>query len=134
MKKLYVLGIAALLLSSCEKPEGTGGNSTISGKVWLENYNTLNDQWDTYELKDEYAAEDEDVFIIYGDEIGFGQKVTTGPDGKFEFRYLRPGDYRIYVDSKDTTRTSVSGRMAVETKVTLGKKDNKDVGTILIFK
>ena len=105
MKKLVItFTICSLIVfSACKKPAGEGGKSTITGKVWVENYNTLNSVTDTYFLKGEYFGADEDVYIIYGDDISYGNKTKTGPDGVFEFKFLRPGDYKIYVPSKDTT-------------------------------
>lgn len=134
-KNLSVLAIAlTVLIASCNKPEGEGGNSTIKGKIWVENYNTLNNMLDVYFLKGEYAGADEDVYIIYGDDVSYGDKVKSGPDGIFEFKYLRPGDYKIYLQSKDTTRTSVSGIRTVDMSVTLKKKETLDAGTFVIYK
>jgi hypothetical protein len=131
----FFLGLFVLSLCSCSKPAGEGGDSTITGTVWVENYNTLNDVYDHYELKGEFPGEDEDVYIIYGDEIGYGDKVKAGPGGRFMFEYLRKGTYRIYVQSKDTNRFSPSGIKTVEATVEItDKKQELDTGTLLIFK
>lgn len=135
MNLLSITLLAMVILAlSCKKPAGEGGRSKITGRVWMENYNTLNHPNDVYNLIREYPGEDEDVYIIYGNEIGFGDKVKAGPGGIFVFDNLRAGDYRICVESKDTNRTSLSGVMSVETSVSLSKKGTKDVGTFLIFK
>ena len=103
--------------------------------IWIQDFNTLNNVADNYHLKGEYPGADKDVFIIYGDDISYGDKVRSGPDGKFEFPYLRSGNYKIYLQSRDTTRTSVSTTMTVDTTVSIsGKKKTIDVGTLLIFK
>jgi hypothetical protein len=137
-KNLSILAVALIaVIASCKKPEGEGGKSTIKGKIWVENYNTLNTMIDNYTLKAEFAGADEDVYIIYGDDISYGDKVKSGPDGVFEFKYLRAGDYKIYVQSKDTTRQSYfygSGIKTVDTTVTLKKKETLDAGTLIIYK
>ena len=137
-KSLSALAIALLVVvASCKKPEGEGGNSTIKGKIWVENYNTLNNMADNYILKAEFVGADEDVYLIYGDDVSYGKKTKSGPDGIFEFKYMRPGDYKIYVQSKDTARTSYfygSGSKTVDVSVSLKKKETLDAGTLTIYK
>lgn len=131
---LYILVILVTMAAvSCSKGPGEGGKSTITGKIWVENYNTLNNMWDTYNLKNEYPGADKDVYLIFGDDISYGLKTKAGPDGQFEFKYLRAGDYKVYVQSKDTTRTSVSAITTMEMNTSLGKKETKDLGTIVIY-
>ncbi len=140
MKKIASLLLIAfvVLIASCKKPAGEGGRATIKGKVWAENYNTLNLPSSSYILKGEFPAADEDVYIIYGNEISYGNKVKSGPDGIFEFKYLRPGNYKIYVPSKDTTRASYfygSGIKTVDISLTISnKKETVDAGTLVIYK
>ena len=53
--------------ASCEKEEGTGGTNSITGKVYVRDYNenfTI--------LEEQYTAKDEDVFIVYGDDEVYG--------------------------------------------------------------
>jgi hypothetical protein len=54
-----------------------------------------------------YPAADEDVYIQYGDHVSPDDKVQTNYDGEFEFLYLRPGKYTVYVFSKDTNAVAV---------------------------
>ncbi len=140
MKKITLLFVAtlALVISSCKKPAGEGGRATIKGKIWVENYNALNSMSDVYFLKSEYAGADEDVYIIYGDDVSYGNKTKSGPDGVFEFKYLRKGDYKIYVKSKDTTRASYfygSGIKTVDVSVTISdKKATIETDPLVIYK
>lgn len=142
MKKITLLLAVTLALtiviSSCKKPAGEGGRATIKGKIWVENYNTLNSISDIYFLKGEYAGADEDVYIIYGDDVSYGNKTKSGPDGVFEFKYLRQGDYKIYVPSKDTTRASYfygSGIKTVSVDVTISsKKETVETENLIIYK
>ncbi len=85
-------------VSSCSKEAGEGGNSSIYGKVLVKNYNS------TFTLlKEEYYAQDEDVYIIYGDDRTYSDRVRTSYDGSFEFKNLRSGEYHIYCYSKDSS-------------------------------
>lgn len=141
MKKITLLSAVALILviSSCTKPAGEGGRATIKGRIWVENYNTLGAYpGGAYSLNGEYAGADEDVYIIYGDDVSYGNKTKSGPDGIFEFKYLRKGDYKIYVKSKDTTRASYyygSGIKTVDVSVTIGnKKETIETEDLVIYK
>jgi len=131
MKKLLAITVIAMLLivSSCKKGPGEGGNSTITGKIWVKDYNS-----DFTIFNGEYAGADEDVYIIYGDDVSYGDKVKSGPDGVFEFKYLRPGKYKVYVYSKDRTQVSVPNMVAVSaTPEITKKKQTVDAGTLQIY-
>jgi hypothetical protein len=106
------------VLFSCTKEAGDGGNSTIYGKIIAHNYNA-----EFTNLKGIYPAADEDVFIIYGDDRSFSQRVRTNYNGIYEFKYLRKGDYTIYAYSKDSTLTLPSEMYAVIRNVKI--EDNK---------
>lgn len=98
MKKLLVITITISLLSiGCKKPAGEGGQASIKGKIYVENYNA-----NFTVLNDEYFAQDERVYIIYGDETAVGDDVRTSYDGSFEFPNLRKGSYKVYALSKDS--------------------------------
>lgn len=103
---------------SCSKDAGDGGNSTIYGKLIAYDYNA-----EFTDLKGIYPAADEDVYLIYGTDRSYSQRVRSNYDGVYEFKFLRPGDYTIYAYSKDSTLTLPSGLYAVIRKVTIS--DNK---------
>lgn len=130
MKRLMsILAIAlTIVVSSCKKPAGEGGNSSIKGNVWVQKWNgsfTV--------LTSEGVGEDVDVFIIYGEETSYGDKISTSPDGTFEFKYLRPGSYKIYVYSKTSTSVNPNGKEAVWVNVEITKKKQTvDVGKITV--
>lgn len=91
---LSLLTVGVLLISSCAKPEGEGGTSTIQGKVYAFDYNGSGI------LQDEFYAPDEDVYIIYGTEDNYhDDSYETSFDGSFRFQYLRPGTYTVFVYS-----------------------------------
>lgn len=116
-------------LGSCKKTAGEGGKASIYGKVVTENYNG-----NFTVLNDVYAAADVDVFIVYGNETNYGDKQATNYKGEFEFKYLRKGNYKIYVYSQDSSFTSASGDTVMIREVEIKEKKEKvNVGTITIF-
>jgi hypothetical protein len=126
---LIILG-SGILLFSCSKDPGEGGNSSIYGSVWVKSYNSTFTQ-----LLGEYAGFEEDVYIIYGNQNGYSDHIKTNYLGVYSFNYLRPGKYTIFVYSKDSTLMSPSGKVPVIRTVEIGK-DNQDlqVSQITIFK
>lgn len=125
---LTLVFLISLSFLSCEKDEGTGGKASISGNV----YNT--DFSPNFEnVVDAYNMPDIDVYIVYGDDETYGDKVNTNFDGSFKFEYLREGDYTIYVYSEDSSRSSISEIIPIKVEVSLGKDENKDIGALNIF-
>ncbi|HLO58326.1 MAG TPA: hypothetical protein VK179_06265 [Bacteroidales bacterium] len=106
---------------SCEKEEGQGGTSSITGKVLVKKYNS-----NFTTLIEQYYATDEDVFIVYGDDDVYGDKTTTNYNGAYRFDYLREGDYTIYAYSQDSAYYPTQHKIAVMQKVTITGR-NKDV-------
>ena len=117
MKIVYsFLILIAISFISCEKIEGPGGTSSISGKIWIEDYTS-----DFTVLKASYWAEEEDVYIIYGNDTIHSNRNRTNFDGSYWFQYLNKGTYTIYAYSRDssTVNPSSSGRIPVKVKVTI---------------
>jgi hypothetical protein len=125
--KVLLIAIT-LFLTSCEKPAGEGGNSSIKGNIWGEN-------WDnTFTiLRSQGPASDIDLFIIYGNETNYGDKISTTPEGNFEFKYLRPGLYKVYVYSKTPSSINPNGEEAVTIDVEITrKKQTVELGKITV--
>lgn len=119
-----------ILLVSCSKEAGDGGNSTIYGKIIARDYNA-----EFTFLKGIYNAPDEDVFIIYGNDRSFSDRIRTNYNGVYEFKYLRPGDYTIFAYSKDSTLSLPSGIITVIRKVEItDKKQTVEATDMIIFK
>ena len=79
-----------------------------------------------------YYNADEWVYIIYGDDVIYGDRLLTNPEGKFEFKYLRKGNYTVYVYSEDA---SVLGNHAeAKTLEINGRKQSIDAGIFEIKK
>lgn len=116
--------------SSCKKEAGEGGNSSIYGSVTVRNYNST-----FTDLLSEYPGADEDVYIIYGNDKSYSDKIKTNYLGIYEFKYLRPGNYKIYIYSKDSTLQSPSGIVPVVKEVEITDNDQEiKAPDITIFK
>ena len=82
----------------------------------------------------EHPGLDEDVFIVYGDQSGYGDKVSTDLNGNFEFRFLRKGIYTIYSLSDTLQSSNVSYNqfpVAVKVEIT-DKKQVIDIGALTV--
>ncbi|HMU69383.1 MAG TPA: hypothetical protein PK511_03625 [Chitinophagales bacterium] len=100
MYKLTILVIGIILISSCTKDPGIGGEATITGKVHALHYNsTFTVLLSEYDLADTY------VYLVFGDDINYGTRIKTNYDGEYAFEYLYPGDYTIYTYSIDSAAT-----------------------------
>lgn len=124
-KYTFILfGLVSLFLFSCVNEEGEGGISVIQGKV----YKVLHPN-DVYSLEaDTFPAAKEDVYIVYGDEPIYGDKMETGYDGFYRFKYLNKGTYKVYAYSIYPN----SVKVAVIDTVTVGYGKTKEVQDIYI--
>jgi hypothetical protein len=136
MKKyIFTAGIGALLLfSQCQKEAGDGGLATIKGVINRE-YRTVLSNPSTA-LEEQLPAMDQEVYIVYGDNISPDDKVVTNYDGAFSFTGLRKGDYTIYTYSQDTaaTATAVLSNMAIVAKVKITERDQvKEIDPLVVY-
>lgn len=123
LKKLIPLSFLSLLMIACSKGPGPGGTSTIKGQILVEDYNqTFTTLWA------EYEGADLDVYLRYGDNPTYDDHVKTGPFGDFEFKYLKKGEYSVYVYSKDSSLQEPSGIIPIITAVEI--TENKQTVTI----
>ena len=132
MKKhlLIIISLITVFSFSCKKDEGKGGRASIKGRVYAKDYNQSFSQ-----LLNEYYAPEEDVYIIYGENENYDDRVRTGPDGTFEFKHLRKGSYTIYVYTKDSTFTIPSGVQALSVDAEIvDKEEIVEVPTFNILK
>lgn len=121
--------LAGVILSGCEKEPGRGGKATIYGKVYVKDYNAT-----MTVLEQEYYGPDIWVYIIYGDDRDYGDRIRTGYDGTYEFKYLREGTYHVYAYSKDSTLQSVAEIPVIRDIVVPNKKQDIEIPEIVIFK
>jgi hypothetical protein len=92
--------VGLLTIGACKKEAGEGGNSSITGRVDVVYRNLLYNPTPA----DTFPAADLDVYIQYGDNISPDDRILTNYDGAYEFMNLRPGNYTLYVYSKDTAQ------------------------------
>ena len=121
-----------IIFSGCEKNEGEGGQASISGRV-IEQYRNPS----TEEVLAEYDAKDERVYIIYGtEERVYDDDMRTDFEGRFRFRWLRPGTYTIYVYSEcntlDSDCVSQDNNVAILRTVQLEKNQDLVMEDIII--
>ncbi len=113
--------------SSCAKVEGPGGSSSIVGKIRVEVKDVAGN------IINEYDAQNEDVFLMYGDDGTFyDDDVKTSYDGSFEFNYLQKGSYKLFVYQDCNSCASGKEPVFVEVEIT-ESKTALDVGTITII-
>jgi hypothetical protein len=117
---LFCLIFLMVFASACEKEAGEGGSSSISGKVFVRNYNS-----DYTKLNAAYYGAKEDVYIIYGDGTVYNNSMKTSYDGSFKFDYLRKGKYQLFCYSEDSTGTIPSGILTIlkEVEITSNHTD-----------
>ncbi|HDR67522.1 MAG TPA: hypothetical protein ENN61_00570 [Bacteroidaceae bacterium] len=78
------------------------GDATIRGVVKLINYKNES-QWPNLVIKDISFAQEQEVYLIYGNHTFYDERIRTQYDGTFEFNNLIPGDYKIFLYSEDVT-------------------------------
>ena len=131
LKNKYLFVVFAfcfLAFQSCDKEAGKGGSSAITGKVHVKKYNGLGT------LINEYDVADQDVYIIYGinDSI-YDDKMSTGFDGQYQYKYLAKGKYTLFAYSDCWTCST--GDSAVFVDVDINKNGTEfDASTITIIK
>lgn len=128
MKRLLALlpALAVLfMVSSCKNGPGPGGQATITGKVYVKaNWNpTCTLYTDSSTGFTPFYGPDIDVYLIYGDDPSYGDRVKTAPDGTFQFTYLRKGDYQVYAYSKDCNSPSGTTAVSIDVSITEKKQD-----------
>ena len=92
---IRIITISFLILiafGSCKKIEGQGGSSEIIGKVYFQDRDLNGNA-----VGDIYAAQDEDVFIIYGADGNLhNDDYSSSYDGSYRFEFLTNGTYQIF--------------------------------------
>ena len=85
------------IFSSCKKEPGTGGLATIKGRVYAYDVNDFGNKLDS----GYYGGVR--VYISYGDNTGVDDDVRTDFAGRYEFKWLQPGSYKVWVLSDCNT-------------------------------
>ena len=127
-RSLLLLLVIPLMMTACTKEPGSGGKSTIYGKVLVKDYNSTF----TF-LEETYYGPEIWVYLIYGDDRDYGDRIQTGYDGTWEFKYLRPGTYKVYAFSKDSTLQTNASVPVIREVVIPTKKQDIEVPDLVIF-
>jgi hypothetical protein len=114
-----IIVLLAFFSTACTQQEGIGGNSHIKGKIQLNYYN---DDFSLLLSDEPIPLADEDVFLIFGNDSVIGEKTTTSNSGNFEYKYLWPGNYKLYYYADDSTGKSKE-KVPVVHNITLGKDE-----------
>ncbi len=114
----YLLLFLTLAIMSCEREEGLGGNSSITGTVYEIRMDRHGDAIDTF------ADVSKSIYIRYGESQTYQDKVSSYGDGYFEFGYLRPGDYSIYAYSECVL--CPGGDEEIALNLSLNKSEDKE--------
>lgn len=94
------------------------GSSAIRGKLLYKKYAA------SYTVVvDQYYKPDEDIFFVYGRDVGESKRIRTGLNGEFQLNNLRKGKYKVYALSDDTTmQTSGKIPVIIEVNITENNK------------
>ena len=117
MRALFTI-IIAILFIQCEKEPGEGGQASIQGKIFVQEYNA-----GCTVLSSEYYVVDEEVYIIAGDDPSYFERVRTGPDGTYWFPYLRKGKYTVYAISDDCNNPGQDTTVQMEVEIDSRKQE-----------
>jgi hypothetical protein len=131
MRRLLLALTAILLIiihPGCRKEPGPGGRASIKGKLLAGNIHSPE-----FEVTEEDGEADERVYLVYGDRTdGFDKDVRTGHDGTFEFKFLRPGTYKVFAYGYDANQASSSSKTAVFATFDITANNQKAEGNNLI--
>lgn len=129
---LFALFAFSAVISGCEKSEGEGGRSVISGKILMK------DMLPDGTVRATFYAPEERVYIVYGDSTRvYDDDMRTDFEGRYRFRYLRPGTYTIFVYSEcwlgNPDCVEIGGSFPEIREVTIGKNEEIELEDIIIF-
>jgi len=130
MKNIFIGIFISLLFFSCDKQAGEGGLNTLEGVVYVQNISPVLEK-----VGKKYPAQDENVYIQYGDSKKVNDKTATGSDGYFSFEYLTQGDYTIFAYSDDTASAENNMQISISKTASLtSKKETSSTDTLIIYK
>jgi hypothetical protein len=76
------------------------GSATIKGTVMVINYKNSS-LYPNLVVKDITPAQEQEIYITYGNHGFIDDRIRTQDDGSFEFNHLIKGTYRIFLYSED---------------------------------
>lgn len=128
--KIACIALIAFSFLGCTKVEGLGGKAMISGKLSGQFYS---DKQLTL-FNGTGVLADESVYIVYGTgDTYFDDNIKSSYDGSFQFKYLRPGKYTVFVYENCYPCSSLQDVVLSEIEIT-SKDQVVDLGTITLKK
>jgi len=99
------------------------GTSSIKGTVYVINYKNSS-SYPNLEVKDKTPAQEQEIYMTYGNHPFYDERIRTSSDGTFMFTNLIKGKYHIYVYSEDITGGTAYKVIEKEFEIT---KDHQSV-------
>lgn len=87
------------------------GSSTVSGVLMEQEY------VGNFPVNAPYESQENEVYITYGSDDVYFDRMDTGFDGKYEFRDLIKGSYTLYAYSKCGTCVNVDDTVSFQFEV-----------------
>ncbi|MCF8372411.1 MAG: hypothetical protein K9H64_12355 [Bacteroidales bacterium] len=115
------------LLNSIQYNEG---KASIKGRVFLINYQNSS-TWPNLVVKDTSLAQEQEIYITYGNHEFYDDRIRTSFDGTFVFQDLIKGQYEIFLYSEDVSGGTEDIVISLETEIT-GEFQMIDLGDIYI--
>ena len=81
------------------------GAAVITGRVEKTKYDN-DSKWPNLVIEYIDWAHEHEVYLTYGNHTFYDERVRTQDDGRFEFKNLIPGNYRIFLYSEDVTKVT----------------------------
>jgi hypothetical protein len=103
------------------------GSSSIKGRLMVQRY------VGEFTIGDPYVSQEQEVYIVYGNEEVYFDRMDTGFDGKFEFKDLIKGAYKLYALSECGTCIDVYDTASVTVNV-LNNFSSENIGDLIIDK
>lgn len=119
-----LLGAMVILIAGCKKEPGEGGRSEVRGYVYEQRYVAGTPSGPKRPLPDHR------VFIVYGDGDVYDDDVRTGENGLFAFRWLRKGDYTVYIVSECGEGPGCT--KIVKRRASVGRREVVNVGEMIM--
>jgi hypothetical protein len=98
------------------------GTSSVKGTVNVINY--LNSSsYPNLEIKDITPAQEQEIYITYGNHPFYDERIRTSSDGSFMFQNLIKGKYHIFLYSEDITGGTAYDFVEKEFEITENEQD-----------
>lgn len=93
------------------------GAAVITGVVKKIKYDN-DSKWPNLVIEYIDWAHEQEVYLTYGNHTFYDKRVRTQDDGRFEFKDLIPGTYRVFLYSEDVTKVTEHEVLEYEVSIT----------------